>query len=269
MPSSANILVVDDEASIRFFLEEMLTADGYQVVTADSAETALQRVAAQPFDLVLIDLNLPGLSGMDLITLLHRRWPEVVLIVLTAHASLETAVEALRLGAHDYLFKPSKTLELRASVQSGLLKRQQQLQQQALVAQLTARLQQATAPAELPDVIPPPANSIGAAETQARFIKRGCLVIDLLRHAMTLDGQVLELSPTEFSLLAYLASEHPKVISAKTLVRAVQGYETSSIEASDVLRYHIHRIRLKVRQATGRPDIIRTVRGVGYTLVET
>ena len=265
--TAATILVIDDEAGIRFFLSEMLSEDGYQVSATESAEAALQLIETEPVDLALVDLNLPGMSGMDLIKVLHARWPEVIIIVLTAYASLETAVEALRQGAHDYLFKPSKALELRASVQNGLLKRQEKMQQQTLVAQLTGLAQRTSPSVELPLPPPPP---IGAAdETSLRFIKCGQLMIDLLRHTVTLDGRILELSPTEFSLLAYLADEYPKVVSAKALVRAVQGYDVSAMEASDVLRYHVHRIRLKVRQTTGRPDFIRTVRGVGYTLAET
>ena len=246
------ILVIDDEFGIRFFLNELLTEDGYEVAVADSAEVALQLAATQPFDLALVDLNLPGMSGMELIKIMHTRWPEIVIIVLTAYASLETAVEALRQGAHDYLFKPSKALELRTSVMNGLLKRQEQAVRQSSAVGLP---------------ITPSLVLDNADAASARFIKRGSLIIDLLRHTITFDGCILELSPTEFSLLAYLADEYPKVVSARVLVKAVQGYEVSSLEASDVLRYHIHRIRAKVRQATGRPDLIRTVRGVGYTLM--
>ena len=266
MTSAAQILVVDDEASIRFFLSELLTEEGYAVALAETAEAGLHLMASQPIDLALVDLNLPGMSGMELIKVLHARWPAVVIIVLTAYASLETAVEALRQGAHDYLFKPSKALDLRVSVQNGLVKRQEQLQHWALVNQLNA-LTSSAAPNRKPPALRPPVND-GAAEASLRFIKRGRLFIDLLRHTVTLDGCMLELSPTEFSLLAFLADEYPKVVSAKTLVHAVHGYDVTTLEASDVLRYHIHRIRLKVRQATGQANLIRTVRGVGYTLNE-
>ncbi len=258
---NARILVIDDEAGIRFFLSEMLGEDGYQVTTAESAEAALQLLATESFDLALVDLYLPGMSGMELIKMLHARWPEMIIIVLTAYASLETAVEALRQGAHDYLFKPSKTLELRTSVQNGLLKRQEKMLQ-APVTQLT------DTPQHTPPISEPPPPIEPVDKTSSRFIQRGRLMIDLMRHAITLDGHILELSPTEFSLLAYLADEYPKVVSAKALVRAVQGYDVSSLEASELLRYHIHRIRSKVRQTTGHPNLIRTVRGVGYTLTE-
>ncbi len=261
---TARILVIDDEVSIRFFLNEMLVEDGYRVTTVESAEAALKLTAVQSFDLALVDLNLPEMSGMELIKVFHECSPEMVVIVLTAYASLETAVEALRQGAHDYLFKPSKPLELRTSVQQGLLKRQEQAQQRALVNKLTDLARRGAELEEIPAMAP---SSIGQVDqTSARFIKRGDLIIDLLRHTITLDGHILELSPTEFSLLACLADEYPKIVSAKALVHAVQGYEVSNVEAGELLRYHIHRIRAKVHQTTDRGDLIRTVRGVGYTL---
>ena len=109
--STARILVVDDESSIRLFLEETLTNDGHQVVSAVSGEEALVLIAEQSFDLALLDLNLTGIGGMEVLAALRRQSPDTVVIILTAHASLETAVEALRQGAHDYLFKPCKTVQ--------------------------------------------------------------------------------------------------------------------------------------------------------------
>jgi DNA-binding response OmpR family regulator len=268
MITSPLILIVDDEIGVRFFLEELLTQDGYQVVTADSAEAALALGATQEFDLALVDLNLPGMSGLELIAALHRQQPDLVIIVLTAYASLDTAVEALRQGAHDYLFKPSKAGELRASVQSGLLKRRQQSRQKDVLTQLAQQLlanlrtdtPQPIAPALTPDVDPP--------EAADRFLKRGGLLIDLMRHALTVNGQLIDLSLTEFALVTHLASIYPQVIAPQALLRAVQGHEVSPLEASEALRYHVHRIRQKTKQATDQVDIIRTVRGVGYTLAD-
>ncbi|MEE8392054.1 MAG: response regulator [Anaerolineae bacterium] len=125
------ILVVDDEPGIRFFLEEIFTRDGYQVVAVDSGEAALERIAAQEFDLALIDLQMKGIGGIDVLTALHDQSPDTTAIVLTAHGSMETAVEALRQGAHDYLFKPCKADDLRESVRAGLLKRQRELEGRA------------------------------------------------------------------------------------------------------------------------------------------
>jgi two-component system, OmpR family, response regulator len=270
MTQAAKILVVDDEASIRFFLCDVLERDGRIVTAVDSGETALQYAQAESFDLALIDLRLPGMDGMQLLKNLRRISPDTSIIILTAHASMETAIEALRQGAHDYLFKPCKTVELRESVASGLMKRQRDMRQRQLLAQLERDLS-----SNLEEIRATVTNRTEAPvaleqeeANDARFIKRNTLFVDLTRHVITLDDTLLELSPTEFNLLAYLASEAPRVISPKELVREVQGYENTPWEARDLARYHIYRIRQKVSKATGRDNLIRTVRGVGYTLNE-
>ncbi len=269
MAPKAKVLVVDDEAGIRFFLEETLTRDGHQVATVESGEAALECIATQEFDLALIDLRLKGIGGMEVLTALRRQWPDTVVIMLTAYASLETAVEALRQGAHDYLFKPCKTVEIRESVRTGLLKRQQKLRQRDLVAQLERSLTRSPEDIHPPVVRRPPIPSPATPEPvgeEARFLRHDGLIVDLMRHVITLDGHLLELSPTEFDLLAYLVSEAPRVVSPQELVREVQGYESEPWEARDMVRYHIYRIRRKVKATTGRTDLIQTVRGVGYTI---
>ena len=125
----ANILVVDDEANIRFFLEEMLTHDGYRVVTASDGEAALKYASQEEFDLVLVDIQMPKVNGMEVLIRLRETRPNTVVIILTAHATLETAIEALRQGAHDYQLKPCTADDLRSSVKSGLLKRSAMLRQ--------------------------------------------------------------------------------------------------------------------------------------------
>ena len=275
MALTGEILIVDDENNVRFFLKETLTRDGHTVVAVDSGEAALKIIAEREFDLALIDLNLGGINGMEVLTALHRSAPDTVSIVLTAHASLETSVDALRKGAHDYLFKPCRTVELRESVQRGLQKRALELQQRQFLSQIQSLANQLKNIQDSPDSeLPPPrpANSGYGAPADApedqegRFLQLAGLIIDSLRHVITLDGELLELSPTEFNLLAYLISEAPRVVPPQELVREVQGYESEQWEASETVRQHVHRIRQKIKEATGRADVIRTVRGVGYTI---
>lgn len=268
MVPKAKILVVDDDPLIRKYLEKVLTHDGHQVLTVESGETALERTATQEFDLALVDLRMPGIGGMKVLAALHGQWPDTTIIVLTAHASLITAVEALRQGAHDYLFKPCRTAALRESVRTGLLKREQELQQRELLTQLehslSSSLEDVRATVADRTTAAPPAST---AE-EARFLQRGDLIVDFMRHVITLDGRLLELSPTEFDLLAYLVSEAPRVVSAQELAREVQGYDVEPGEVHDTVRYHVYRIRRRIRAATERTDIVRTVRGVGYTVGE-
>jgi DNA-binding response OmpR family regulator len=244
------ILVVDDEEGIRYFLERFLTREGFRVVTAPSGEAALTRLASIEFDVVLLDLKMKGIGGLDVLAELRQHWPATSVIILTAHASLESAVEALRCGAHDYLFKPCRTLDLRESIRSGLIKRRELLQLQQLGAtSITAE---------------PPAAPIKPTPTD-RFLQHSGLIIDPVRHIVTLDGMLLELSPTEFDLLAYLVSEAPRVVPPQELIREVQGYASDAVEAAETIRSHMYHIRRKMQTTTGR-SVILTVRGVGYTL---
>ncbi len=261
MLPTGKILVVDDELAVRYFLDKTLTRDGYRVVAVESGEAALERLAAEEFDLVLLDLKMKGISGVEVLTALRRNWPETPAIVLTAHASLETAVEAVRQGAHDYLFKPCKTIDLRESIRTALLRRQLELQRLALLSRLDP-LRDESGPEARPAPASQPAQP---APERGRFLQYRDLIVDPIRHVITLGGQLLDLSPLEFDLLAYLVSEAPRVVPAQELVREVQGYETQSWEARDTVRSHVYHIRQKVKSATGQ-EVIRTVRGVGYSV---
>ena len=269
MVPRASILVVDDDVGVRFFLEEALTRDGHQVVAVESGEAALECIATQEFDLALIDLRMHGIGGMEVLAALRRQSPDTAAIVLTAHASLETAVKALRQGAHDYLFKPCKTIELRESVRTGLLKRQRELRRREMLVQLERSLASNLEEIRATSVEQPIPSRPAVAELaveQARFLERGGVIVDFMRHVITLDGHLLELSPTGFNLLAHLVSEAPRVVSPQELVREAQGYESEPWEARDLVRYHVYRVRRKIKASTGRTDVIRTVRGVGYTV---
>ncbi len=266
MIPTAKILVVDDELHIRTSLTVILTRDGYQVVAVESGEDALKCIVDEKFDLALIDLRLGDMGGMDVLAALRQHSPDTIVIVLTGHASLETAVETLRQGAHDYLFKPAKPAELRESVRMGLAKRRE-LQQRGLLDQLdnlTDNLKEIrTSFMTLPNESPLIDRDV---EGERRFLRRGELFVDLTRHVITLDGHLLDLSPTEFDILIYLLDRAPQVASPPEIVREVQGYESKPWEASEIVRQHIYRIRQKFQEAAGDDNIIRTVRGVGYTI---
>ena len=262
------ILVVDDEDSIRYFLERFLTREGLRTSAVPNGEAALRQLATEEADLMLLDLKMKGMSGLEVLAAVRERWPATIVIVLTAHASLDSAVEALRQGAHDYLFKPCKTVDLRESIRTGLLKRQQQLQLLQLQAQTRAP---ESAADEL--VWPQPQTSAeemprgGRLEVGNRFLQHGHLIVDSIRHIITIDGALLELSPTEFDLVAYLVSEAPRVVPPQELIREVQGYDSPSAEAAETIRSHVYHIRQKIKASTQRP-VIRTVRGIGYTIAD-
>ena len=269
MKTPAKILVVDDDDSIRLSLEELLDRDGYQVRAVASGEQALVQIADEQFDLVLLDLMMRGIGGMEVLAALREQALDTAVIVLTAHGSMETAINALRQGAHDYLLKPTDAASLRESVRTALLKRGREQRQRALLLQiqqsLTTNLEEIRAAVvqSLPAL--EPAMTETTTENTQR-LKRGGLVVDLAQHVIDLDEHRLELTPTEFDMLAHLAQEAPNVVSPQALVQHVLGYESDRFEAGDIVRHHIHRIRHKVVACTERSDLIRTVRGVGYAL---
>lgn len=269
MPGAeATILVVDDKPGIRFFLEEVLSGDGYQVVAAASGEEALEHIEMQRFDAAVIDLIMKEVDGMAVLAALKRCSPDTAAIVLTAHGSLETAVEALRQGAHDYLLKPCKTSQLREALRAALTRSRRDERRLEVISELERLLTRSLrelwhSEGTLPEASRPPLP--GIEREPERFLQRGDLTVDFARHLVELDGRELKLSPTEYGVLAYLAKEAPRVVSAEEVACEVQGHE-EPWKAADTVRYHIYRIRHKIRERTGRGDIIHTVRGVGYTM---
>ncbi len=269
--TNAHILIVDDEASIRYFLTETLTDAGYHVVSVDSGEAALAQIGARDFDLALLDLKLPGIGGIEILEKLRQTSQDTTVIVLTAHASLETAIEALRQGAHDYLFKPCEPEQLRASVQAGLLKRKRQLRHREVLGQLEQRIHEnldgilTSAFEQLiisPEEHPPTPEGANPQD----ILTYATLRIDLLRHKATLKGETLELSPTEFDLLTYLTQKAPRVVTPEELADEVLKYEGEPWDIGDILRTHIYRIRRKLKSVEENTDLIETVRGVGYRI---
>jgi DNA-binding response OmpR family regulator len=268
MNPSAKILVVDDEYHVRASLEEMLLRDGFQVEAVESGEKALECIEKELYDLALIDIKLGGIGGMDVLAEIRQQSPETIVIILTGHASLETAIETLRRGAHDYLFKPAKPAELRESIHQGLFKRREQRHRALLTKldKLSIRLEEIRSAVEVLK-----GDSFGQLDgvvEQARFMQKNDLFIDLVRHVVTLEGYLVKLSYTEFEMLTYLVNNSPRVVAPRELVSEVLGYQAEPWEAKEVVRQHIYHLRKKFREVAGRQDIIRTVRGVGYTIDE-
>ena len=265
----ARILIVDDEEKIRYSLDELLVRDGHQVFTVESGELALAHIGRQEFDLILLDLRMKGIGGLEVLAAVRERALDTAVIVLTGHGSMDSAIEALRQGAYDYLLKPCKADTLRESVRTALVKREREQRQRGLLSQLarnlSASLEEIQAAVVEPLAAPDPAKAEEMAEG-AQGLNRAGLVIDLAQHLITLDGNSLELSPTEFEILAYLAKRAPNVVSPQELVRQVLGDNSDRLAASDIVRHHVHSIRRKARGCGPPRDIIRTVRGVGYAL---
>ena len=256
------ILVVDDEEVTRLSLAEILSLEGYQVASAKNGEEALQKLEEEAFDLVLADLVMKEVDGLQVMEAAKRLSPETVVIMLTAHATLESAIQAMRRGAYDYLIKPCGAQEIVASVESGLAGQRQQRRRKELVTRVEEMLRALKVEE---DEIPTSA-SRGDQLKRARFLQSGGIIVDLQKHIATLHGQLLNLTPTEFRLLACLMGKDDQVLSCQELVREVQNYDCDELEARDIIRVHVRRLRKKIEPDPANPQYILNVRGVGYML---
>lgn len=264
-----SILVVDDDLGVRVTVQKILSRSGYEVLTAASGDEAVQLAREKAFDLALIDLIMPGMDGIETMRRLRETSPETVAIMLTAHGTMESAIESLRLGAHDYLIKPCPEQTLKLCVENGVAKRGDQERQRTLMRQLTEltetvrdlTIEKPQAPA--PPPLSPASERAGQPQTEDR-ICIGDLTIDLGKHEVVLADKLLDLTPIEFDLLVSLASHPDKVRTSRELVQEVQGYECEEREAREIIRRHISQLRKKMNP---RADLIETVWGIGYKFV--
>ena len=224
MNQGAKILVVDDEPQIRRSLQVNLENKNYCVVTAASAEEALQSITQQQPDLVIVDLILPGIDGIELTRQIRAQYP-VPIIVLSAIGDERKKVQALECGADDYVTKPFGMEELSARIRSALRR------------------------------------TIMGTGAEAVF-RSGGLSINFERREVLVDEELVKLTPTEYDLLKYMIQYTGKVLTHRTLLTAIWG-ETYADQAQ-YLRVFIGQLRKKLEKNTARPQYILTDPGVGY-----
>ncbi len=271
----AYILLVDDEDAIRYSISKTLQRVGYHVDAAASGEEALEKLDHQDYDVVLTDIRMPGLTGVELLAKIKERSPDVVVILLTGYASLETAIESLRLGAHDYLVKPSSSQDIRDSVSRGLDRARNMKQRRVLLRSIRDNVEALASDApelnlDEPRAETPPSSQQGTpVVTPVTTMTIGPLTIYPGRYQISVGDQPIDLTPTEFDLLLYLAAHRGRVVPCSELVREVRGYTLEEHEAREVIRPHVSNLRRKLKSSGQNPNIIVNVRGIGYRLSET
>src|SRR4051812_24836152 len=220
------VLVVEDERDIAALVSYHLTKEGYRVRTAETGKEALETIAAERPDLVILDLMLPGLSGYEVLGEMRRRTEsaELPVVVLTARRDEADRVKGLELGADDYVTKPFSPREL--------------------VLRVSAVLRRSQAPA-----------LAGAS----RMIQGGPVTIDLNATSVVVDGLQLELTPTEYKLLVTLIERRGRVQSRKQLLES--AWDTNAQIETRTVDMHVQRLRTKLGS---HGDLIETVRGFGY-----
>jgi two-component system KDP operon response regulator KdpE len=226
MSSSITVLVIDDEPAIRRLLRTSLAAQGYRVVEAADGTEALAAVARDKPDLLILDLGLPDVSGIDIIRDVRRN-STVPIIVLSVREDERGKVEALDLGADDYITKPFGTDELVARIRTALRHRFQEQGEKPLYVS-------------------------------------GDLTVDLVRRIVKRGGADVHLSPKEYDLLAELVANAGKVLTHRHILNKVWG--PAHVEDAPYLRVFIRNLRSKLEADPARPTHITTEPGVGYRL---
>ncbi len=254
-----HILVVDDEPAVRMMLEAALRSHGYRVQSVGSGTEARDAIDEQEFDVILLDLRLGDSDGIDILQETKQRWPATEVILLTAHGSINSAISALRHGAFDYLLKPAQVHDIRDRVERGLARRRATLQR-------TDLLQRISESARALGVIDSTGTEASPAPASSDRIEVGPLLLDLRRHGVSMGGQALSLTRTEFSLLTALAQQPDTALSYSVLSEAVYGRAQPEDEARALLRPHIARLRHKLESTSVGGVELVSIRSMGYML---
>lgn len=264
------ILIVDDEQNILLYLSEALEDEGYSIVTKGSGKDAVAALENETFDLLLVDLKLRDIDGLEVMREAKKHSPDMVVIMLTGHGSLDSAMEAIRCGAFDYLLKPSSVQDLKTSIKRGLDKRQDDLHQKRLASQARQFARAVIEGGELANGIDdstPAAVRITSKEPTTaadELIQVSDVIVDVKKHEVRRGGELLNLTPTEFNLLVTLMNNAGRVLSCKYLVKQVHNYELSEFDSRSMIRVHIKHLRHKIERDPNNPEYILNVRGLGY-----
>jgi two-component system KDP operon response regulator KdpE len=222
----ATALILDDESQIRKLLRIVLEQDQYRVLESENGKQGLSDIALRRPDVVLLDLGLPDMDGLAVLERL-REWSHVPVLILSVRDGPEDKVAALDAGADDYVTKPFEALEL--------------------LARLRAIQRRSHSTADEP------------------FFHAGNLTIDFTSHAVTLKGEEVKLTPTEYALLKVLAQHAGRIVSHKQLLREVWG--PNAEEQSQYLRVYMTHLRKKIDSSEGGEKLLRTESGIGYRFV--
>ena len=221
-----SVLVVDDEPSFTEALSVGLRREGFEVRTAADGRAALAEISESEPDLILLDVMLPGMSGLDVCREI-RKTTRVPLIMVTARSEEIDAVVGLEVGADDYVSKPYRMREL--------------------VARMRAVLRRA---------------SLQPAEPEATCLVEGDVVLDIDRHELRVRGELVSLALKEFELLAYLLANAGRVVTRDSLMQNVWGY--NYVGDTKTIDVHVKRLRAKIEDDPSSPQRITTIRGLGY-----
>ena len=245
---TASLLVVDDEEHIRSAIAEALELEGFRVDTADSGVSALEALARTSYDLMILDIRMPDVDGVQVMTRVHQQFPELRVVVLTGYAALESAITAVKTGAVDYLEKPTSTHEIVRTVKMAL---QRHVSGRSAPAELVSdSAVVAEQKGVVDDVLTLPPLTLLCRE------QRVCLSKD--------PAKTVQLTPAQTEILFCLMKHPNQLQTYSQIVTSAWGQTLDPLEAQPLLRPHISRLRRKLRKLLPGQQLIQTVRTQGY-----
>jgi len=252
---SADILIVDDEKTVRKSLKNILELEGYDVDIVGSGEDALEVLNEGEYDLMLLDLKLPGIDGVEVMHQANLFHSETKIIVLTSYGSLESAIKAIRIGAHDYVLKPFETENILTSIERCFTAKFKHQRKEMLVGQMESSLEQ------LKDL-----EGITAPDSLGRRIislPQG-IMVNVERREIWRGNTHSYLTPTDGVLLGIFLENRGRVMTHQELVFLIKRAEVTEEEAPEIMRPIISRLRKKLAVFPGMREWVRSVRGTGY-----
>jgi two-component system KDP operon response regulator KdpE len=256
--NSHRILIVDDEANIRSSFGQALFLSGYDVDVAEGGSDALSKLTIGRYDLLLLDLQMPDLDGLTVLRSAHAAHPDLMIMILTGHPDLQSAIAALRSEAVDYLRKPVGAGQLIASVRCAFQEREQRLQQRKLMQSLLKA-------GDVLRTVPTAPNPVRPES----LVRVGPLAMNKAeQRAYLADGDTvrpLDLATNEILILMTLSEQPGRIVSCRRLAYRILGQEVDQCTAANMVRPLIFRLRRKLEPSSKQPRLIRTARG-GYFL---
>ncbi len=235
----AKILIVDDEDVARLTLAEILRLEGYEIQSVSNGEAAVEALRCEPFDIMVLDLKMAGMSGIDVLRTVVDKLPELSVIVLTAYGTIDTAIQAIRYRVHDYLLKPVSPEQVLESIENALNKKQASKSE--------------------------PGDGGKGSRSKVDALPGG-LLLSWDKRQVSWEKGSLSLTPTEARLLKILFERKNEMVAHSELVYLIQGYRIDSEEAAKILRPVVSRLRQKLSGVPTWGDRIKNVRGAGYVL---
>ncbi len=265
MIQSGNILLVDDEEELRRTVARIFRNAGFDITTCASGAEALALLAQQAFDIVFLDIRMPGMSGLEVLRAVHAQTPDLPVVLFTAQPDLGSALEALRAGATDYFLKPLQPQRLIDRTRRILTDRRTELRKREILSQVEALHAELRG---LEDGQAKAAPTDGPRTGQnERYLSVGKLILDLHANRLSVDDRTITLAPASFAYLRVLAQHAPSMVDYRTLVAEALGYDVEYREAQQLAKWHIHQIRQAIDTEAPGEIILMTVRGEGYRLV--